>query len=582
MSGDNTFPFWPRAAAISKRTLPSKKAYITLYGTLTGDIWHVAAAEALSEYSNISKGTHPFADHDIHTCLTVMHYDKRAVPNKWPGFDPDTRPTPPQPSGPRPKEATSATSDSDGGGDEPPPKKPKEEKSEAPCVTRGRKSWFYLWSIGRLPSLVIVPDDVGAGVVGRANTFLSADAADKWLARQTDFVKKNGSTPDFSARAFEMVIGDEIDKMWQDNPHGMAWPARDGPAKDPRLIDLWCSTSVVMQMMDYLGYAEAQKILGYRLSGGASMSKAATDTAENKVVQLHNAIAGAVAKVAGRDSKAVVKGVLLFNFRVGDLNTQHDANIPLLTQVRQQAAAHGYVTIAIPQMDGKTYKKDFDRNLDTIAPGNTPAASMPFMVSETFDLLDIAHDKPSAFMDNTAKAYFWHLVASFLQGKLSPLGTPDASKLPTALAKAGILDGPQRYPVVGLIGGRSGSTDLPSFVGLRVYSWEEPLLSAVDPDRDGPPKQGDWNASYYRTQGPQALRVFNQFPVTVSGSLDLFGFRKQKKERTYEYLDLDDGRLHTWLEGGPQRDQFSVPWPNNPPPYVSVSRHPPSCSASCR
>jgi hypothetical protein len=49
------------------------------------------------------------------------------------------------------------------------------------------------------------------------------------------------------------------------------------------------------------------------------------------------------------------------------------------------------------------------------------------MGSYTFDLLDVGTQAVGAntkFMDNMAKAYFWHLVASFLQGARSPLGVP--------------------------------------------------------------------------------------------------------------------------------------------------------------
>jgi hypothetical protein len=329
-----------------------------------------------------------------------------------------------------------------------------------------------------------------------------------------------------------------------------------------------------MQMMDHLGYAEAQKILGYRLSGGESLTRDAKATAEKKVVELHGAIAKAVAEVAMKPSHPVVNGVLLFNFRIGDVNPQHDANLSILAQVRQVAAAQGYVTIAIPQMDSTTYEKDFNNKLDTNIPSNTPEKSKPFMGSYTFDLLDVVRKDSGTrapFMDNTAKAYFWHLTASFLQGKFSPLGAADASKLPDNLKAAKIQDVPQQHPIVGLMGGRSGSTDLPAFVGLRVYSWEEPMLAALSPTQDKPAKSGDWNASYYRIQGPQALRLFNQFPVTITGSLDLSGFRVASGVRTYAALDISDGRLAEWLKGGPQKEQGPIPLPQQTSAFLAVS-----------
>jgi len=572
MAANKTFAFWSTTAA--KRTFPAdtSNAYITLYGTLTGDIWHVAAAQILNEYAHPTKEPHPFAHHAIHTCLTVMDYDKRAVQaaHRWAGFDETVHPTAPQPVGDRPKKKQPTSSDSDAVDTGPPAKKPR-TLTEANCVVRGRKSWFYLKAIGCVPSLVIVPDARGSSVVTLANSLLSATTADNYLATQTNFINTHASTTGFDKTGFDRVMAEQIAQMWRDHPRGMPWPTGKGPTDDPRLIDLLCSTSVVMQMMDHLGVAEAQKILGYRLSGGQSLSQEARTTAEHKVVRLHRAIDDAVAEVKKHDSRAVVKGVVLFNFRIGDVNTQHDSNLSILGQVRKEAAAKGYVTIAIPQMDSVTYEKDFHKKLAVPIPATAPAASKPFMGDYTFDLLDVApaQGAPAPYMDNTAKAYFWHLTASFLQGKLSPLGHPDTTKAPAGLA--GILGGPERPPVVGLIGGRSGSTDLPAFVGVRVYSWEEPLLAALPPGQANPTISGAWNSSYYRVQGPQALRLFNQFPAVVTGSLDIKGFEIIKGNRTYQALDVSDGRLAAWLSGGPQDQEGPVPLPKTTHPYLSVS-----------
>ena len=598
MAENNTFPFW--STSVSKRVLPASKAYITLYGTLTGDIWHVAAAQILSQYANPAKVVHPFAQYDIHTCLTVMSYDKNKVPNgnKWDGFDATKHPTAPQPIGPHPSKrqatssASASASESDAGGKRPkkrqatstasgsdvgdmgPPatKKPKstgeKEPKEANCVARGRKSWFYLRSIDCLPSLVIVPKIQSSNVVNLANTLLNADEADRWFADQLGFLATNAATLDMERTGFDRVVADQIEKMWTEHQR-LNWPGGKGPSDDPRLIDLLCSTSIVMQMMDHLGWADAQKILGYRLSGGEGLSQAAKDTAEKKIMSLLQTIDSAVDEATKQGSsavKGVVEGVVLFNFRIGDVNGQHDANVLILSQVRRMAAAKGYVTIAIPQMDGGIYSKKFKAALSG-APETAPAALQPFMGKYTFDLLDVdpPTGAPAAYMDNRAKAYFWHVTASFLQGKFSPLGAPEEAKAPP-----GILD-PQRPPVVGMIGGRSGSTDLPAFVGLRVYSWEEPMLSPLPEGGAKPSKKGPWSASYYRVQGPQALRLFNQFPVTVTGSLDLTSFNGDKDHRGYEALDVSDGRLARWLNGGRQDENIPVPLPAKTHSYLKVS-----------
>ncbi len=599
MADHNTFPFWPTNAAISKRILPASKAYITLYGTLTGDIWHVAAAQLLSQYANPAKGAHPFAQHDIHTCLTVMSYDKNKVQdaNRWEGFDATKHPTAPQPIGPRPgkgqasssasasaseseaggkqpkkRQATGSASESDVGGlGTPVTKKPKTaDEKEANCVARGRKSWFYLRSIDCLPSLVIVPNMQSSNIVNLANALLSADEADRWLTDQVAFLATIAATPGVEKTGFDRLIADQIDKMWLEHPQRLNWPEGKGPSDDQRLIDLLCSTSIVMQMMDHLGWANAQKILGYRLSGGEGLSQAARETAEKKVKQLIQLIDRATDE-AGKQGFYPVQGVVLFNFRTGDVNPQHDANLSLLSHVRQVAAAKGYVTFAIPQMDGGIYAKEFKEALSG-PPEKAPALLQPFMGNYTFDLLDVDPPigTPVTYMDNRAKAYFWHLTASFLQGKLSPLGAPDAAKAPPGIL-IGRPDGNPRPPVVGMIGGRSGSADLPAFVGLRVYSWEEPILFPLPKGRARPSNQGTWSASYYRIQGPQALRLFNQFPVTVSGSLDLSTFNESKEYREYGALDVEDGRLDRWLNGDPQDQESPLPLPEKTHPYLQVS-----------
>jgi hypothetical protein len=172
------------------------------------------------------------------------------------------------------------------------------------------------------------------------------------------------------------------------------------------------------------------------------------------------------------------------------------------------------------------------------------------MDSYTFDLLDVGTQAVGAntkFMDNMAKAYFWHLVASFLQGARSPLGVPGTPP-PQAIAAALATPLPE---VVGLVVGCSGSTDLPAFVGLRVYSWEEPMLAALEGETTYK-GSGNWTYKYCDLQGPQAMRLFNQYPLVVTGFLDLHTFRgvivAGKPVRTYTKLNISDRTLDKWLQ----------------------------------
>ncbi len=502
-----TFPFWSgQTARIAARPAPANHAYIAWYGTLTGDIWHVAAAQILSEYAKANANVnHPFPNHAIRACLTIMRYDKRKAPG---GAATIARPVAPQPvAAQAPAQDTDQTREFLYGEEE----ELGNQGPEAPCVSRGRKSWRYLKSIGLGASLVMVPDRMGQTAVAYANNTLSTAQADQWY--------------DDRNSAFDTLMAARVDAI----TGPASWPTGTGPARDPGLIDLLASTSVVMQMMQHLGQAEAQKILGYRLSGGVGLTPRAQELAHRKVNALCAIIDGARMASGGTP-----KGVVLFNYRVGDVNRQHNANPTILGEVCTAAESQNLVTIVIPQMASSVYARH--------------RAGIAGQTSYVFDLLDVASGSTD-FMDDTAKAYFWHLVASFLQGHDSPLGRP-SGKPPAAVAT---LTTPGRPKVVGLVGGRSGSTDLPGFVGLRVYSWEEPMLAVLE-GRPGPTNSGAWTSKYYEIQGPQAVRLFNQYPVVVTGFLNLAGFKKTRSVREYLHIDVDDGALSRWLAG-----QNSIP-----------------------
>ncbi|KAL2128094.1 hypothetical protein VTI74DRAFT_9735 [Chaetomium olivicolor] len=194
---------------------------------------------------------------------------------------------------------------------------------------------------------------------------------------------------------FDALMKARVDAMAKAGPAG--WPTGIGPAKDTGLIDLLASTS---------------KILGYRLSSGAALSDRAKTLAYAKFNALYIVIDRAKTKTAE------VKGVVLFNYRIGDVNKQHNANPTILLDVREAVAKKGYVIIVIPQMASGVYR--------------THKAKIAATGSYVFDLLDVDSGS-TEFIDDTAKAYFWHLVASFLQGSNSLLGTP-TSLPPTEVA----------------------------------------------------------------------------------------------------------------------------------------------------
>ncbi len=196
----------------------------------------------------------------------------------------------------------------------------------ANCRQRGGKSWAYLQETSLNASLVLVPHRRGSSQVALANSQLSSEEADAWYVE--------------GGMSFEKALMARINHIRGNGK----WATREGPDRDPYLINLLASTTIVMQMMEHIGHAQAQKILGYRLSGGATLEGTERETlAHNKVIQLCRIIDGATQAIthAAGDPRHGPKGVVFFNYRVGDVNKQHNATPGILNDVRMAAAAHG-------------------------------------------------------------------------------------------------------------------------------------------------------------------------------------------------------------------------------------------------
>ena len=208
------------------------------------------------------------------------------------------------------------------------------------------------------------------------------------------------------------------------------------------------------------------------------------------------------------------------------------------------------------------------------------------------------------------QACFWHYVASYLQLDSSVEQTDERLE-------------PNRC-VHGFIGGRSGSTDLPAFVGMNTFSWEEPLFTATRGRI--PTSSGLWSAKYYAGQFPQMLRLLNEYPMMKVGFLDSStanvsgkgqnlkllpkeskteatanqakkkGKRKspepktpiqlpttsfarvKPKKRVYTRIDIDDMILQDWLNGVPKGEAHILPYHLHKKFAVSLDRECPGMS----
>lgn len=120
------------------------------------------------------------------------------------------------------------------------------------------------------------------------------------------------------------------------------------------------------------------------------------------------------------------KKVVLFNYRKGDVNRQHDGNRYLLDSVSKFAASRGFVVIALC-VDASM------EEIDILRINNHPVLQL-YTQGQSYD--------------KRYTAAFWSIVANELQG----------------------------IYVHGLLGGRSGSMDIAAFLGVNTCSFDEPVF----------------------------------------------------------------------------------------------------------
>jgi hypothetical protein len=263
------------------------------------------------------------------------------------------------------------------------------------------------------------------------------------------------------------------------------------------LYHLWTSTTIVMQ---YLHDPKTREERIAYLQG--HLSNIANDKAP-WVIQARY-LAESLQRLAsdvGVDGKSAKK-VLLFNYRCGDVNKQHDANIALVKCVQELAGEH---IVVVPLIV------------------NAPDDEVKQLKAETkCEVLELyKRDTP---YDKRYTAAFWAIVANEMQDV-----------------------------VFGLLGGRSGSMDIASFMGVNTCSWDEPVFG------DSTKKYKD---SYVKAQGGQLLRLLAQRAIMSVVYVDdeTFETKKTKGKGTYHaYTRLDGEGLKAWLARKPTDPHISPP-----------------------
>jgi hypothetical protein len=300
-------------------------------------------------------------------------------------------------------------------------------------------------------------------------------------------------------------------------------------------------TSVLMELVGYLGVKTSQSILAGVMASGS----------DNQVLGRIRALERTIAQARKR-AKSDTARILILNYRQTDYNVQHNANPDILEQITGLAKTRGISVIILPAVK---YKR------------GTPAVTFDSTQHDVFYL----YGQPGAEVKLSygEKARFWADVAR----------------------KA------NDWHLVGVIGGRSGSMDLPAFVGVRCLSWDEPFFQVeetsqkgskwtfrgktpvrkkdpkenVNSDDDGkaivhpqkkrrsdssssdsrPPYNSDWNHRWADSQGRQILRLLNQIEITHVSFLKRDALHVEKKGkkslRHYTALEEQDFRLQNFL-----------------------------------
>lgn len=267
------------------------------------------------------------------------------------------------------------------------------------------------------------------------------------------------------------------------------WEPPANYVSDPRL-QLMTSTTMAIQYLSPSATRSASiEILRDYLGGSIKSEAGWMKDAKAKADEL--------LKMTDKSGKQTV---ILFNYRVGDVNRQHDASAALLDHVRRIASAVNKEIVVIPILVGVDQTK-----LD-------PSVTK-------YGFVNIYPD-PNKFYDKRMTAAFWRLVAT---------------------------DVSERF--IGLIGGRSGSMDIASFMGMNTCSWDEALFTA--PNFDPPPAYKN-NPGLFKSQQRQYLRLYSQAPIMsiVHLNMDSYDDSTSAKIGSNVYLKLNETQTTEWIKSG--------------------------------
>jgi hypothetical protein len=254
------------------------------------------------------------------------------------------------------------------------------------------------------------------------------------------------------------------------------------------MLHLWTSTAITMQYLhdsnkrkDRIQYLQEQ--LGNISDPNSAWFQQARALADKLVM---------LATQEGVD-RSNDKRVVIFNYRKGDVNKQHDGNMGLLTSVSQFAAAKGFVVIALIV--------------------NVSVEEVDYLRINNHVVLNLY--AKGQYYDKRYTAAFWSIVANELQGTI----------------------------VQGLIGGRSGSMDIAGFMGVNTCSFDEPVFRQTR-------QTYQFDDEYILAQGGQVLRLMSQYLLMSIVYVNVDSWF-DNGEIYNSYDELDERGLGEWLGRAP-------------------------------
>lgn len=199
---------------------------------------------------------------------------------------------------------------------------------------------------------------------------------------------------------------------------------------------VYCSTSAIMRVIERKGLEATRALLSVALTAN-----------------LDPGITSAIHAYAQHVLGQFGKKILFVLGRLGGYNPQHDLDAERLESIARAAASEGYQVVLIGNLSLLAPKEEKGKEERKEEPVKKKKDQQAILIQKlithyrlaTIDLMDWATLSGDATHDERKRACFWRAVAGIVR---------------------------TTGQTVKLVGGRSGSTDLPAFMGIDVLCWD--------------------------------------------------------------------------------------------------------------